>query len=101
MESQKFKWMHSRYDLILMPYPTIVSRSKIILCPSKISDILGPQLLNIYGATFNVASLMSMESNTTELSFTQLLNVSNNDQLVCEEKITRSVQLAKPPKFGW
>ena len=64
-------------------------------------NISGPQLLNIYGATFNVASWMSMESNITELSFTQLLNVSNDDQLVCKEKITRTVQLAKPPKFGW
>ena len=84
-----------------MPYPTIVCRSKIILCPSKNFDILGPQLLNIYGATFNIASWMSMESNITELSFTQLSNVSNSDQLVCKEKITRTVQFAKPPKFGW
>ena len=71
------------------------------MCPYKIFDILGPQLLNVYGATFNIASWMSMESNITELSFTQLLNVSNNDQLICKEKITRAVQLAKPPKFGW
>ena len=84
-----------------MPYPTIVCRSKIILCPSKNFDILGPQLLNIYGAIFNVASWMSMESNITELSFTPLLDVSNDDQLVCREKITRTVHLAKPPKFGW
>ena len=84
-----------------MPYPTIVCRSKIILCPFKNFDILGPQLLNIYGAIFNVASWMRMESNITELSFTQLLNVSNSDQLVCKEKITRTVQFAKPPKFGW
>ena len=84
-----------------MPYPNIVSRSKIILCRSKIFEIIGPQLLNIYGATFNIASWMSMESNITELSFTQLSNVSNSDQLVCKEKITRTVQFAKPPKFGW
>ena len=71
------------------------------MCPYKNFDILGPRLLNIYGATFNVASWMRMESNITELSFTQLLNVSNNDQLICKEKITRAVQLAKPPKFGW
>ena len=71
------------------------------MCPYKNFDILGPQLLNIYGATFNVASWMRMESNITELSFTQLLNVSNSDELVCKEKITRTVQLAKPPKFGW
>ena len=64
-------------------------------------DILGNQLLNIHGATFNIASWTTMKLNVTELSFTELLDVSNNEQLVCKENITRTIQWAKNPKFGW
>ena len=63
-------------------------------------DILGNQLLNIHGATFNIASWTTMKLNVTELSFTELLDVSNNEQLVCKENITRTIQWAKDPKFG-
>ena len=63
-------------------------------------DVLGNQLLNIYGATFNLASWTTMKSNITKLSFTELLDVSNNEQLVCKENITRTIQWAKNPQFG-
>ena len=64
-------------------------------------DILGNQLLNIHGATFNIASWTTMTSNITKLSLTELLDVSNNEQLVCKENITRTIQWTKNPKFGW
>ena len=64
-------------------------------------DISGNQLLNIFGATFNIASWTTMQSNITKLSFTELLDVSNNEQLVCKENITRTIQWAENPKFGW
>ena len=68
--------------------------------PNYVLNISGNQLLNIYGATFNIASWTTMTSNLTKLSFTELLDVSNNEQLVCKENITRTIQWAKNPKFG-